>query len=420
MKVDVEELGACKRRLRVEETPEVVQAAWEQAFARVRRQASLPGFRKGKLPPSMVRLHFADDIRQEVARRLIPEVYRQAVEQTRLRPVDEPELQDVQLDEGAALGFSAVVEVKPEIELGAYTGVSVAHTPKALEESEVDEAITHLREHHAEYRTVDRAADLGDLVIVDYTLTPEGMETRSQSGQAFAIGGGSVLPEIEEAVIGLLPGASREIRLRFPEDHRNETLRGKPATATVKLVEVKEKVLPELDDEFAKTVSATTTMADLREEIKTELEARRARENRRALEEAVVEALLATHSFPAPEALVLRQVGHTVGQARERLRQQGVDPDRVPMDYPKLLEDLRPGAERSVRRALLLEAIAAKEGIEPGDVDAEIDRLAQASGRPAPALKRAMEQSGDLEALGLSLREARTLDFLIERAQVTS
>lgn len=418
MKVDVEELGACKRRLRVEETQEVVQAAWEQAFARVQQKASLPGFRKGKVPRSMVRLHFAGDVREEVARRLIPEVYRQAVEQTRLRPVDEPELHDVQLDEGAALGFSAVVEVKPEIELGGYTGVAVSHTPKPLEESEVDQAIEHLREHHAEYRVVDRAADLGDLVIVDYTLTPEGMEARSQSGQAFALGGGSVLPEIEEAVIGLVPGASREIRLRFPDDHRNETLRAKAAAATVKLVEVKEKVLPGLDDDFAKTVSATATMAELREAIRKDLEARRARENRRALEEAVVDALLAAHPFPAPEALVLRQVGHTVGQARERLRQQGLDPDRVPMDYPKLLEDLRPGAERAVRRALLLEAIAAKEGIEPGDVDAEIERLAQASGRPAPALRRVMEQSGDLEALGLSLREARTLDFLIERAQV--
>jgi trigger factor len=217
-------------------------------------------------------------------------------------------------------------------------------------------------------------------------------------------------------------GGTREARLRFPDDHRNEALRGRSATVTVTLGEVKEKVLPDLDDGFAKTVSPLETLAALREEIRQDLEARRARENRRALEEAVVDVLLASHEVPGPEALVLRQVGHTVGHARERLRQQGLDPDRVPLDYPKLLEELRPGAERAVRRALLLEAIAAREGIEPteADVDAEVARLAEAAGRPAPALRRAMEQRGDLDALRLSLREARTLDFLIERAQITS
>jgi trigger factor len=422
MKVDVEEMGACKRRLRVQEAPEVVQAAWERAFSRIQRDAVLPGFRKGKVPRNMIRLHFADDVRQEVARRLIPEVYREALAQSQIKPVEEPEIQDVTLEENAALAFSAVVEIKPDIVLGEYTGLRVTHTPRPLEESEVDEAIAHLREHHAEYRAVERAADLGDLVTVDYTLTPDGMESRSQTGQTFPLGGGGVLPEIEEAVIGLVRGGTREARLRFPDDHRNEALRGRSATVTVTLGEVKEKVLPDLDDGFAKTVSPLETLAALREEIRQDLEARRARENRRALEEAVVDVLLASHEVPGPEALVLRQVGHTVGHARERLRQQGLDPDRVPLDYPKLLEELRPGAERAVRRALLLEAIAAREGIEPteADVDAEVARLAEAAGRPAPALRRAMEQRGDLDALRLSLREARTLDFLIERAQITS
>ncbi|HEY7204551.1 MAG TPA: trigger factor [Methylomirabilota bacterium] len=420
MKVDIEEMGACKRRLQVEETPEVVTKAWEQAFDRVQREARLPGFRKGKVPRSMIKLHFADDVRQEVARRLIPDVYRQALAETRIEPVEEPDLQEVTLEENAALKFAAVVEVKPAITLGAYTGLAVEHAPKPFAESEVDEALSALQEQHAEYRAVERAADPGDLAIIDYTLTPEGMEPRSESDYGFLIGSGSVLPEMEEAVIGLAAGGSRQTRVRFADDHRSEALRGKAADATVTVKEVKEKVLPVLDDEFAKSVGGSfETLDALKEEVRKGLQARRDAENRRALETAVVDAVLANHTFEVPEALVLRQVGHQIEHAREHMRRQGVDPDRVPWDYKKLLEDLRPGAEKAVKRGLLLEAIADKEGLQAGDadVDAEVERLAQAGQRPAPAVRRMLEQSGDLEGIRHTLGERKTVDFLIEKNQ---
>src|SRR5260370_6508801 len=196
MKVDVEEIGACKRRLQVEETPEVVTRAWEQAFGRVQREAKLPGFRKGKVPRSMIKLHFADEVRQEVARRLLPDVSRQALAESRIEPVEEPDLQEVTLEENAALKFAAVVEVKPAITLGSYAGLAIEHAPKPFAESEVDEALTALQEQHAEYRAVERAADPGDLVIVDYTLTPEGMEPRSETGYGFVVGTGGGPPQV--------------------------------------------------------------------------------------------------------------------------------------------------------------------------------------------------------------------------------
>lgn len=423
MKVDIEELGACKRRLQVEEAPEVVSQAWEQAFGRVQREAKLPGFRKGKVPRSMIKLHFADDVRQEVARRLIPDVYRQALAETRIEPVEEPDLQEVTLEENAALKFAAVVEVKPAITLGAYTGLKIEHAPKPFVETEVDEALTTLQEQHAEYRAVERAADPGDLVIVDYTLTPEGMEPRSETGYGFVIGGGNVLPEIEEAVIGLTAGGTRQTRVRFGDDHRNETLRGKSADATVSVKEVKEKILPALDDDFAKSVGGDfETLDALREEVRKGLQARREADNHRALEAAVVDAVLAGHTFEVPEALVLRQVGRQVEHAREHMRRQGVDPDRLPWDYKKLLEDLRPGAEKAVKRALLIEAIAQKEGLQPADADveAEVERLAQASQRPVPAVRRMLEQNGDLEGIRHTLGERRTVDFLIEKNQANT
>jgi trigger factor len=420
VKVAVEELEACKRRLAVEAPADVVAKEWERAYGRVQKQARLPGFRKGHVPRSLVKLHFADDVRREVAEHLIPDVYRQALSEARLDPVNEPDLQEVKLEENAPLSFVAVVEVKPAIALGEYKGVEAQHAPRAVSDEEVGATVDQMREQQAEFRAVDRAAATGDLAVVDYTLRPDDHEPTTASGYHFVLGSGAVMPEIDAAAAGMKAGEERPVDLRFPDDHRIESLRGKTGTATLKVSEVKEKILPALDDDFAKSLGEFETLDALRAEVRRQLEARREAEERRELEDKVVGAVLARHEFTVPEAMVMRQIAHQVEHARERLRRQGVDPDGVQWDIPKLVTELRPGAEQSVKRALMLEAIAEKEGIAAGDdeVEAEVDKIARASQRPAPAVRRMMEKSGDLEALRLGLRERKTLDFLIQHANV--
>jgi trigger factor len=255
---------------------------------------------------------------------------------------------------------------------------------------------------------------------VDYTLNVEGQEPSTQNGYAFVIGDGSVMREIDEAVVGMRAGDQREVGFRFPDDHRREELRGKPGTAALKLVEVKEKVLPALDDELAKSLGQFDDLAALRAEVQTQLESRQASEDQQSLENKIVDALLDRHPFGIPESLVMRQIAHQVEHARERMRRQGIDPDKLPWDYDKLIGELRPGAERAVRRALLLEAVAERENLAAtdADVEAEVEKIAQASQRPAPALRRMMEKSGDLDALRRGLRERMTLQFLVDRAQI--
>jgi trigger factor len=421
MKVDVETLEECKRRLAVEAPLDVVEKAWERAYGRVQKQARLPGFRKGHVPRSLVKLHFADDVRRDVAEHLIPDVYRQAVTEAKIDPVNEPDLQEVTLEEGAPLSFVAVVEVKPRIALGDdYSAVAVQHTPIPVTDDDVNATLEQMRQQHAEFRAVERAAAPGDLVIVDYTLAPEGLEATTASGYHFEIGSGTVLPEIDEAAVGMGAGEEREIPLRFADDHRLESLRGKSGTAHLKLVEVKEKVLPALDDDFAKTLGDFDTLAAVRAEIRRQLEARRAADDRREIEDKLVEGVLARHEFTVPGAMVMRQISNQVEHARDRMRREGMDPDRVQWDYGKLVTELRPGAEKAVKRALLLEAIAEREAIDASDADveAEVGRIATASQRPAPAVRRLMEKSGDLDALRHGLRERKTLDFLIARASV--
>lgn len=420
MKVAVEAIEGCKRRLAVEAPVDVVQQEWERAYGRVQKQARLPGFRKGHVPRSLVKVHFSDDVRREVAEHLIPDVYRQALSEAKLDPVNEPDLQEVRLEEGAPLSFVAVVEVKPAINLTDYKGVEVEHAPVAVTADDLSTTLDHMREQQAQFHAVERPAATGDLVVVDYAVAIEGHEPSSQSGYEFLVGARSVLPEIDDAVIGLRAGEERQVALRFADDHRREDLRGRGGNATVKVVEVKEKALPALDDDFAKSLGEFATLEALRTELQKQLETRREHDEQRALQDKVVDAVIARHEFTVPDALVMRQVAHRIEHARESVRRQGIDPERMPWDYEKLIAELRPGAEKAVRRALLLEAIADKEAIAPtdADVDAEVEKLAQASQRPTPALRRMMEKSGDLEGLRQGIRDRMTLELLVTNAKV--
>jgi len=420
MKVEVQELDPCKRQLVVEAPEEEVRAAWMAACGRVQRDARLPGFRRGKVPLALVRSRFADEVRQAVAEALIPAVYRRAVDEARLRPVEDPDFRELELEEGRPLRFTAVVEIKPAIGLGEYRGVTVRHSARPVTDADVEATLTALAEQRATLVTVTRSARAGDFVVVDYELRPEGGEPRAEQGYAFEIGGGRVLPEMDEAVIGLEAGAERRVQVRFPDRHSREELRGRTGELALRVVEVKEKEVLPVDDELARGLGAHDTLAELREAVRARLTAERERRDRHALEEGVVDAVLARHDFVVPESLIGREVSHRIRHGHESLRRQGVDPDTVRWDYEKLSAELRPDAVRAVRRALLLEAIAAREELTVADtdVDAEVARLARESRRAPQAVRSLLERGDELEGLRLALREARTMALLVEHAKI--
>ncbi len=420
MKVEVQELEACKRQIRVEAPESEVAAAWEAAYGRVQREARLPGFRRGKVPRSLVRAHFAGEVRRTVAESLIPDVYRRAVDEARLSPVEEPEVRELQLEEGQPLRFTAVVEIKPAIALGEYRGLAVTHAPVPVTDADVEAALGDLAERQATLVTVGRSARHGDHVVIDYTIEPEGAPPRTERGYVVEVGAGRVLPEMEEAVLGLGAGDERRLTVRFPAEHPREDLRGKSAALALRVVEVKEKEVPALDDELARSIGPHQTLAELREAVRAELVAQRARHERRVLEDAVVDAVLARHDFAVPESLVQRDIANRIGRMHASISRQGVDPSRLDWDYAKLGEELRPAALRAVRWALLQEAIARQEEltVTEGEVDAEIARLAEESGRAPQAVRTLLERAGDLDHLRLSLRERKVLKLLTDSARI--
>ena len=420
MKVQVQALEPCKRQLEVEAPEEEMRAAWEAAYGKVQREARLPGFRRGKVPRALVRTHFQSEVRRTVAQQVVPDACRRALDEAQLQPVEEPEVRELQLEEGQPLRFTAVVEIKPPIALGAYRGVAVRHTPVTVADADVEAALTTLAERQATLSTVARPARVGDHVVIDYAMEPEGGEARREQGYAFQVGSGQVLPEMDETVIGLEAGDERRLTVRFPETHSREELRGKSGQLWLRVVEVKEKELPALDDDFARGLGSHQTLAELRVAVRLELMAQAEHRTRRVLEEGVVDAVLAAHDFAVPETLVLREVALRIGHAREQVGRQGVDPDSLRWDYAKLTDELRPVATQAVRRALLLEAIAEREElvVADADVDAEIERLARQSGRAPQALRSLLQRRGDLEGLSRGLREAKTLALLTEHAHI--
>ena len=202
VKVQVETLDPCRRQIVIEAPEAEVQAAWEVACDQIQRNARLPGFRRGKVPRALVRTRFADEVRRTVLETLVPAVYRRAVDEVRLDPVDDPDLKDLQLEEGRPLRLTAVVEIKPAIVLGEYKGVTVPHTPRTVAETDVEETLAGLADSRATLVTAVRPARTGDFVVVDYELALEGEAPRAEQGYAFEVGSGRVLPESSASACG--------------------------------------------------------------------------------------------------------------------------------------------------------------------------------------------------------------------------
>jgi trigger factor len=425
MKVTVEELSPSKRALQVELPPEQVAARMEATLKELSRKIHIPGFRKGKVPPNIIQRRFQSDIREEVLRELIPDSYREALTQVDFTPVSQPRVEDVHFHAGEPLRFRAIVEVKPPVTVKDYRGIPLERGAVEVTDQEVDRAVEFLREDAAEYVPMEGWPALReDLIVLDHEGTIHGKPFKGGNGKnlTLLLGRGGYLPGFEEQVVGLQKGDSKQFRLHFPADSPRKDLAGRTADFKVTVKEVKKRRVPELNDEFARTVGDAETVAALRDKLREQLKARKIREQEGELKRALMEKLAAAHEVELPETLVEAEASALLQEMLGAVRASGGRVQGLGENAEALSARALELARRRVKESILLEAAARQENlaVSDADVDAEIENMAAAyPAESGGAVRRAMEDAGRRAGLKTRLLERKALDFLYQQARIT-
>ncbi|HKP89845.1 MAG TPA: trigger factor [Thermoleophilaceae bacterium] len=429
---DTKDLGDSRVRVDVEVAADALEQELGSAARTIGRDMKIPGFRKGKIPPEVVMQRIGREaVLDEAVRRALPGWYEQAVADAGIAAVGDPQLDLPELPEkGSPLQFTIEVAVRPEAELGEYKGLEVGRREPEATTEEVDAEIERLRDQSASLEDVDRPAQRGDFVVIDFlgTIDGEAFEGGEARGYLLELGSSSLIEGFEEQLEGASADEDREVRVKFPDDYRAEGLAGKEAVFATSVKEVKEKRLPEADDELAEA-GGFDTLAELREDMAEKIRAAREREIEAEFREAVVDAAAAASTIEVGHDLVHAKAHDMWASTRRRLERQGIPPDRyleiAGKTEEELVQEAEPDAERALRRESVLAAIAEAEAIEVTDEEL-LDSLraaTAASGQKPPsekelrkALDRARSQGRD-EALREDIAMRKVVDLLVEHAK---
>ena len=433
------ETAECRRELVIEVPDEEVQQEAERVTRHLQRRARLPGFRPGKAPLSLIQQRFRDKIREEVLRTLVPEYFRRRVQEENLEPVAAPRIDDVSLEPDAhqPLRFKAVFEVVPPFELGDYTGLEVEVVEPAVSEEDVEASLKQLQEQQAVFVAVeDRPLEDGDFAVISLTGKPEAGEEPSRGQPAAGepvklpvkleealceIGGGDTMPAFSEHLRGARPGEERAFPVSYPADFNDQRLAGHTLLYTARVNAIKQKQLPELNDEFARDLGRFTTLEEVRASLRQNLLEQERQRAERRVKEQLLDRLVEGYDFPVPESLVDRQVQSRLERSVRQLAAQGMDPTHLNLDWARLRSSHLEGARRDVRVVLLLERIAEREEIQVSEEELrqETERLAQqAASRGHTAAARARLTKPEMaDRIKSSLRNDKTLDLLYRKAR---
>ncbi|MDE7001962.1 MAG: trigger factor [Lachnospiraceae bacterium] len=425
MSLQVEKLEGNMAKLTIEASAEEFEQAIEKAYQKNKNKLSIPGFRKGKVPRKMIEQMYGREIfYEDAANIVIPSAYAKAVDECTEEIVSQPTVDIVQAEAGKPFIFTAEVALKPEVTLGKYKGVEVEKTDVAVTDEEIDAAIDRERENNARTISVeDRAVKDGDMTVIDYEGFVDGEGFEGGKGEAYplTIGSGTFIPGFEEQLIGAELDKEVEVNVTFPEDYQASELAGKPAVFKCTVKEIREKELPELDDEFASEVSEFDTLAEYREDVKKNLTEQKEAEAMAAKEEKVVEAIIADAQMDIPEAMLATQQRSMADDFAQRIRMQGITIDQyfqfTGLTREAFLEQLKPQAEERIKSRLVLEAVAKAENLEASDEEytAEIKKMAEAY---QMAEDKITEMIGEFEQK--SIREdiciRKALDLAVESA----
>ncbi len=375
----IKEIGKNKIQIKFEIPESLFKTASDQAYNKNKGKFVVPGFRKGHVPRTVLENYYGEGVFFEDTFNIaFPDAYSAAIKEQNLFVVSRPEnVNLVSMEKGEPIVVTADVFVKPEVQLGEYKGMEVEYAPVAFSEKAVEEDIRATRERNARYEDVKRPAADGDRVILDYTGSVDGkaFEGGTAEAQTLNLGSGTFIPGFEKQVVGLSAGESKRLDVTFPEDYHEKNLAGKLAVFNVKITSVKEKLLPEPDDEFAQDVSEFDTFDEYKKDLTEKLRQKNEEQNNMRLESAVIEAVVKASAVDIPEPMIDSQVESQLQEMTYNLAYQGVTLDKyleyVGSTMDELKKQLRPGASQRVKTQLVLEAVKEKENIQPAAEDVE-------------------------------------------------
>lgn len=423
MKCEVEILTPTQRRLRVEIPADRVEKAFGRIYRQFGREAKVRGFRPGKIPRDILRGLYGTEVQAQALSELVEESLAGAVKDHGLEPVSEPRLETGDLNEVQPFAFTAVIEVKPEIELKNYRAVPIERVRVDVGDEEVERALKALQERNAQLEAVegrDRVED-GDYVLIDFSGTVDGKPFRGSTAQGYPvdIGAGQALPEFEQGLVGMERGVPGNIAVSFPADASEEHGAGKTADFEVTVQDIRHKILPPLDDEFARDYGVCDSLEELREKLRAELQGEIEGFQNGQLKDRIMERLIEDHVFEVAPSMVDRELSYLARRARSQQESSGGEAPEQTTE--EIREELTPRAESRVKMMLLLEKIAAAEGITASDeeVDGGIEAMARASGGQAASVRKHYGQAWARETMRSQLMSEKTLDFLLEQADIT-
>ncbi len=425
MSLQVEKLEKNMAKLTVEVSAEDFEKAIEKVYQKQKKQISIPGFRKGKVPRMMVEKMYGKEVfYEDAANDLIPDAYDNALDECEEDIVSSPKIEVTQIEAGKPFVFTATVALKPEVKLGEYKGIKIEKIEREVTEEEILAEINRERNKNARNITIeDRPVKDGDMTVIDFEGFVDGEAFEGGKGENYplTIGSGAFIPGFEEQLVGAEIGKEVEVKVTFPEEYQAEELQGKEAVFKCTVHEIKEKELPELDDEFASEVSEFDTLEEYKEDVKKNLTEKKVKDAETARENAAVEAAVKASEIEIPEAMLETQQRQMVDEFSQRITMQGMSMEQYMQftgaTYEKLIEQVKPQAEERIRARLVLEAIAKSENIvaTEEDYEKEMKTMAEVYQMEIDKVKELMGER-EKKNIMLDLAVRKAADFVAENA----
>jgi len=433
MKTEFVDVNDTRKNVRVEISSDVVDAEIDRIAKDYSRRARIPGFRPGKAPARVIKQRFKDQILNEAAHELVPRAIEDAMRERGVEPVDQPDVRDVTIEEGRPLTFTASFETVPAFDPGDLSAVTIARPPVRVDEPAVDAALESLRQRAARYENVEgRGVVDGDTVVVDLVrvvgrVSAEGPpETRPPAEDrhenvSVELGSPANPPGFDAQLLGVDVGATKTFQVQFPADYPAKDLAGTEASYTVTVKGLKRRTVPELDNEFAKDLGEFDTLDALRARVRADLEHQAHHEADDHFRSELMKQLASRVPFEVPPSLVEREIDRRLEEFAGRLMEQGIDPRQAGIDWQAFRESQREVARQGVGAALVLDEIARREQLEvsEAEIEQEIARYAERSGRTAPAVRARLEKEGGLSRISSGLRREKSIDFVKSRATIS-